>query len=124
MNGIVMCVIFNVTVALLFVLTPNSFSKILSKEIQKAGVQTDQAGVTGFWNLFWTRLYRDFFINLGIKSGKELEIMAPVLARIKDVSLAEGMKAPYSIYRIIGQIPPFRNLPNKLAVLEYYKNVK
>lgn len=33
LDGIVMCVIFNVTVALLFVLTPNSFSKMLPAEI-------------------------------------------------------------------------------------------
>lgn len=33
LDGIVMCVIFNVTVALVFLLTPHSFSKMLPAEI-------------------------------------------------------------------------------------------
>lgn len=54
----------------------------------------------------------------GIKSGKELEQMAPELRWIEDVSLTEGMKELYPIYRVIGRIPQIRNLSNKLAVLE------
>lgn len=57
----------------------------------------------------------------GIQSGKELERMAPGLRWIEDVSLTEGMKELYPIYRVIGKIPALRNLSNKLAVLERWK---
>ena len=36
LDGVVMCVIFNVTVAFLFLLSPGSFSKMLPAEIRKA----------------------------------------------------------------------------------------
>ncbi len=36
----------------------------------------------------------------------------------EDVSLAEGMKELYPVYRVIGRIPLLRNLSNKLAILE------
>ena len=54
----------------------------------------------------------------GIKSGRELESMAPGLRWVEDVSLVEGMKELYPIYRVIGRIPQVRNLSNKLAILE------
>lgn len=54
----------------------------------------------------------------GIKSGRELERMAPGLRWIEDVSLVEGMKELYPVYRMIGRIPQVRNLSNKLAILE------
>ena len=35
LDGIVLCLIFNVTVALLWMLVPNAFSKMLPPEIRK-----------------------------------------------------------------------------------------
>ncbi len=54
----------------------------------------------------------------GVGSGRELESMAPGLRWIEDVSLVEGMKELYPIYRVIGRIPLVRGLSNKLAILE------
>lgn len=54
----------------------------------------------------------------GIRSGRELERVAPGLRWIEDVSLVEGMKELYPVYRVLGRIPQVRNLSNKLAVLE------
>ena len=83
---------FNVAVALLWMLVPKAFSKMLPPEIRKAApkrekkevailadvlypmyilifvymaVSARQAGVTGFRNLFWTGYVEMFFINLG-----------------------------------------------------------
>lgn len=92
LDGIVVCLIFNVTVALLWMLMPNAFSKMLPPEIRRAApkrekkeiimlagvlyplylliflymaVSARQAGVSGFWNLFWTGYVEMFFVNLG-----------------------------------------------------------
>lgn len=71
LDGIVVCLIFNVTVALLWLLVPNAFSKMLPPEIRRAAPKRKKkevavlAGVSGFWNLFWTGYVEMFFINLG-----------------------------------------------------------
>ena len=92
LDGIVVCLIFNVTIALLWMLVPNAFSKMLPAEIRKASpkrekkeiiilasvmyplyilifiymaVSARQAGVSGFWNLFWTGYVEMAFINFG-----------------------------------------------------------
>ncbi len=92
LDGIAVCLIFNMTVALLWMLIPNAFSKMLPPEIRKAApkrkkkevailatvlyplyilifiymaVSARQAGVSGFWNLFWTGYVEMFFVNLG-----------------------------------------------------------
>lgn len=54
----------------------------------------------------------------GLSSGKELEKLAPELTWIEDVSLVEGMKELYPVYKVLGGIRPIRELSNKLAVLE------
>lgn len=54
----------------------------------------------------------------GIHSGKQLEAFAPNLHWIEDVSLAEGMKVFYPIYRVLCRISFIRNFSNKLAVLK------
>ncbi len=54
----------------------------------------------------------------GAKSGKEIAALCPALRWVEDVSLVEGMKELYPIYRVIGGIPLLRNLSNKLAILE------
>lgn len=92
LDGIVMCVIFNVTAALLWMIVPNAFSKMLPMEIRRAApkrtkreimilasvlyplwlgilaysvLSSYQAGITGFWNLFWTAYIEMFFVNIG-----------------------------------------------------------
>ncbi|MBO5283073.1 MAG: hypothetical protein J6B43_08125 [Lachnospiraceae bacterium] len=92
LDGIAVCLVFNVTVALLWLLVPNAFSKMLPPEIRKAApkrnkkevavlagvlyplyilifvymaVSASCVGVSGFWNLFWTGYVEMFFINLG-----------------------------------------------------------
>lgn len=54
----------------------------------------------------------------GVKSGKELKAMAPDLMWVKDVSLVEGMKELYPVYKVLGKIPMVRNISNKLVVLK------
>ena len=54
----------------------------------------------------------------GAKSGKEIAALCPALCWVEDVSLVEGMKELYPIYRVIGKIPALRNLSNKLAILK------
>lgn len=53
----------------------------------------------------------------GVKTGRELEPMVPGLTWVEDVSLVEGMKELYPVYRVLGRIGPIRDLSNKLAVL-------
>lgn len=59
----------------------------------------------------------------GAKSGKEIAALCPALRWVEDVSLMEGMKELYPIYRVIGRISALRNLSNQLAVLEHCKLV-
>lgn len=54
----------------------------------------------------------------GLKSGKDLEGMAPGLTWAGDVSLTEGMKELYPIYQLLGRIRPIRDLSNKLVILK------
>ncbi len=54
----------------------------------------------------------------GLESGKELVQMAPELTWIQDVSLVEGMKQLYPLYRLLGRIRFIRNLSNQLVVLK------
>ncbi|MCM1543211.1 MAG: hypothetical protein NC121_18415 [Blautia sp.] len=99
LDGIAVCAVFNVTVALLWLLMPNAFSKMLPPEIRKAApkrkkkelvrlagvlyplyilifvymaVSARQAGVAGFRNLFWTGCVEMFFVNLGDFFGLDL----------------------------------------------------
>ncbi len=58
----------------------------------------------------------------GAKSGKEIAALCPALHWMEDVSLVEGMKELYPVYRVIGKVPALRNLSYKLAVLEVCKN--
>lgn len=53
----------------------------------------------------------------GIKSGRELEGVVPGLTWVRDVSLVEGMKELYPVYRALGWIGVIRELSNKLVVL-------
>lgn len=58
----------------------------------------------------------------GIKSGRELERLAPEFIWEKDVSLVEGMKAIMPVYHLLGWIPAIRNISNKLSVLDRESN--
>lgn len=109
LDGIVMCVIFNVTVALLWILSPNSFSRMLPPEIQKVApkrtmreilvlacvlyplyigliayaiISAYQAGASGFWNLFWMGYIEMFFINLGDFFGLDWWLRAKCKERV------------------------------------------
>ncbi|MCM1384814.1 MAG: class I SAM-dependent methyltransferase [Lachnoclostridium sp.] len=55
--------------------------------------------------------------NWGIKSGKELEKIAPEYTWVRDISLVEGMKIIMPVYRLFGWLPAVKNISNKLAVL-------
>lgn len=54
----------------------------------------------------------------GIRSGRELERLAPDFTWIRDISLVEGMKIMYPVYRLFGWIPAVKNISNKLVVLK------
>ena len=53
----------------------------------------------------------------GIKSGKELENYGIGFRFAEDISLTEGMKELYPIYKIISKIGFIRNLSNKITVM-------
>lgn len=53
----------------------------------------------------------------GIKTGKDLESIAPEFTWIQDVSLVEGMKSIMPVYRLFGWIPAVKSISNKLVVL-------
>ena len=113
LDGIVMCVIFNVTVALTWLLTPNSFSGMLPAEIRKAAPKRTKreilvlacvlyplyigliayailsaylAGASGFWNLFWMGYIEMFFVNLGDFFGLDWWFRA----KVKDRAMLPG----------------------------------
>lgn len=54
----------------------------------------------------------------GLKSGRELERLAPGFRWVRDVSLVEGMKKIMPVYYLFGWIPAVKNISNKLVVLE------
>lgn len=54
----------------------------------------------------------------GLKSGKDFKSIAPGFVWVKDISLVEGMKVIYPIYRLFGWIPAIKNLSNKLVILK------
>lgn len=71
LDGILLCLIFNTVVALTWSQIPCAFSSMMPKEIRQAAPKRNRkelailAGVSGFWNLFWTGYVEMFFINLG-----------------------------------------------------------
>lgn len=54
----------------------------------------------------------------GLKSGQDLEKIAPSLTWVKDVSLVDGMKVMFPIYHLLGWIPAIWNISNKLVILK------
>ena len=63
------------TVALLWLLMPNAFSKMLPPEIRKAAPKREKkelVRLAGFWNLFWTGYVEMFFVKLGDFFGLDL----------------------------------------------------
>ncbi len=92
LDGIMLCLVFNLTIAILWMFIPNAFCNMLPAEIRKASpkrkkkeviilasiiypiyplmfaymiASSRMAGVSGFWNLFWTGYIEMFFVNLG-----------------------------------------------------------
>lgn len=53
----------------------------------------------------------------GLKTGRDLEGMVPELKWVEDVSLVEGMKELYPVYRVLGRIRLIQNISNKLVIL-------
>ena len=53
----------------------------------------------------------------GLKSGKDLKTIAPNFNWVKDISLTDGMKELYPIYKFLSLLSPIRNMANKLVVL-------
>lgn len=56
----------------------------------------------------------------GCKSGKELAGLNTNFVLKEDISLIEGMKAMYPIYKFVQWIPFIKNFSNRIAVLEKY----
>lgn len=54
----------------------------------------------------------------GVKNGKKLQQIIPSFTYQKEVSLVEGMKVLMPVYRVLGKIPPVRNISNKIIVME------
>ena len=54
----------------------------------------------------------------GIRSGKELESYGKGFRFVRDISLTEGMKELYPIYKILSGIGFVRNLSNKITVMK------
>lgn len=92
LDGIAMGAVFNLTVALLWLIYPNAFATMLPKEIKKAAppvikkevitmrailfslypilfawmvISAYQADIQGFWNLFWAGYIEMMFLNIG-----------------------------------------------------------
>ena len=53
----------------------------------------------------------------GIKTGKELESYCKGFRFVQDISLTEGMKELYPIYKVISKIGFIRNLSNIITVM-------
>ena len=54
----------------------------------------------------------------GIKSGRELENYNNKFKFVRDVSLTEGMKEIYPVYKLLNKIGFIRNFSNKITVLK------
>ena len=54
----------------------------------------------------------------GLKTGRDLEGMVPGITLVKDVSLAEGMKELYPVYKVLERIQSIKNLSNQLVILK------
>lgn len=54
----------------------------------------------------------------GLKTGRDLDAVIPGLKWSEDVSLVEGMKELYPVYKVLGRIRPIKNLSNKLVILK------
>ena len=56
-----------------------------------------------------------------LRSVQDVKSIAPKFHFVKEVSLAEGMKEMYPIYRVLGRISFIKNISSRLVVL-YKKN--
>lgn len=54
----------------------------------------------------------------GVSSGKDLEPLIPPFRVLEDHSLTEGMAVFLPVYKLLGRIPPVRNISNRILVLE------
>ncbi|WP_167958737.1 hypothetical protein [Anaerosporobacter faecicola] len=92
LDGIVVALVFNLTVGMFWLIMPNAYSSMLPKEIKNAAPKREkkevallasilyplyilifaymiasayQAGITGFWNMFWMGYIEMMFVNIG-----------------------------------------------------------
>lgn len=113
LDGLAMALVFNAVVGMFWFLMPHAYARMLPKEIKEAaGPQTKteiahlaavlyplyigviawmvasaySAGVTGFWNLFWTGYCEMMFVNL----GDFLILDCWLRAAVKDKGLIAG----------------------------------
>lgn len=117
MDGIMMSVYFNLATALWWVLDPMAFAGSYPKEIQavfpkqKRITKTEMlfslvvivpvllfgifsawnAGVAGFWNLFWTAYIEWMFVNFGDLIGLDL-ILREKMGQKMELPGTEGME--------------------------------
>lgn len=114
LDGLVLCIIFNAVVGLFFFVVPQAYSVMFPKELKNSAapyvkkkelkimhwvlypmyllifvymaVSAHFAGVTGFWNFFWTGYVEMMFVNIGDF------VLLDCLARIyvKDKGLIKG----------------------------------
>ena len=109
LDGLALCAVFNLTVALLWLIIPNAFSRMLPPEIRKAAPPREkreviklaavlyplyivifaymagsarQAGVSGFWNLFRMGYIEMLFVNFGDLIGLDYLFRKKFLNRI------------------------------------------
>lgn len=92
LDGIVMCVIFNVTVALTWLLTPNSFSGMLPAEIRKAAPKRTKREVLVLARVLYPPVHRaDRLCHSQRVSGRSVGLLEPVLDGVhRDVFRESG----------------------------------
>lgn len=66
-DGIAVCVVFNVTVALLWLLVPNAFSKMLPPEIRKAAPKREKKEVVILASVLYP-LYILIFVYMAVSA--------------------------------------------------------
>lgn len=104
-----MCLIFNISVGMMWLIIPKAFSNMMPSEIRKAApirakkdivtlsvflyplyifliaysvLSAFFAGVVGFWNLFWMGYIEMFFVNMGDFFGLDWLFREKMISRI------------------------------------------
>ena len=67
LDGIVVCLVFNVTIALLWMMVPNAFSKMLPAEIRKASPKREKKEIIILASVMYP-LYILIFIYMAVSA--------------------------------------------------------